>query len=94
MRQWNGGWYGSTSRGNGPTYSTNGGLMAIVKIARERVKPGQIVRHNGKSYRASANANGYLYMTRDNGGRTAHHECARTSESMIEILTPNAVSIE
>jgi hypothetical protein len=48
------------------------------KVIRQRVKPGMTVRYQGKTYRASANKNGKLYIH-------SLTECKRVTDAFIEI---------
>lgn len=52
-------------------------------VKREEVKPGQLVRHNGKTYTASAQRPNALYL-KSLAGAT------RTTEELVEVIITKA----
>lgn len=54
-------------------------MATTVRMPREKVRPGTIVKHKGHSWMASANTNGSLYLT------TAY-EKTRVQSDEIEVF--------
>lgn len=52
--------------------------MSTQEVIRDAVRPGMLVRHKGKTWRASANTRGKLYLH-------SLHEATSTDEQFVQV---------
>lgn len=61
--------------------------MYTMKINREQVQPGQMIRLDGLTYTASAQRNGRLYAFREMpGDLRMHRDCTYTTAREVELI--------